>query len=191
MDNKYFSKSTIISSVIAALLVTIFLNPILTFVWDISSSAIGTLFKGLLNKMYQSAAMGHRNDSSFVILYFILGTATAFALLTILRSILVSIGKEHKIKNTKIPNYLKISNVIILAGLLVFIITIQFVNLQLNTSFHQRLSALAPTISDQKYKEFKASWAMMLARSDYEKINEELERIANDRGIMLPELLID
>jgi hypothetical protein len=65
-----------------------------------------------------------------------------------------------------------------------------FVDLQLNTSFQQRTTVLSPIISDVKFKELRAEWALMKNRNDYLKINKEMDDIAKNNGISLPEPLL-
>jgi len=66
----------------------------------------------------------------------------------------------------------------------------EFASLQLNTSFNQRLTILAPKLTDQEYKEFKALWASMDSREDYEGIKNEMDRIANQYQVELPKPLL-
>lgn len=66
-----------------------------------------------------------------------------------------------------------------------------FVGLQLNTSFNQRLTVLSPDITDQKFKVFRAQWASMHGRVDFENLNREMDVIAMQKNITLPKLLID
>ena len=73
---------------------------------------------------------------------------------------------------------------------ILFIATPLFVELQLNTSFEQRLTVLAPHLPDQQMKEIRASWATMKTRHDYESINEGLEQLADENGVELPRLLL-
>ena len=81
--------------------------------------------------------------------------------------------------------------VIILILLIWFAIVIPiFVNFQLDNYLQQRLTVLSPTISDEKYKEFKAKWALMKNRDDYSMINREMDDIAKIKGTTLPKPLI-
>jgi len=68
--------------------------------------------------------------------------------------------------------------------------TLVFADLQLTTSFQQRLTVLAPKISEQEYKELQASWASMQSRTDYELLNTQMESLAQQHGIELPEPLL-
>jgi uncharacterized membrane protein YgcG len=59
----------------------------------------------------------------------------------------------------------------------------------MNTSFNQRLTIIAPSLSDNEQKVLKAQWASMRNRRDYEVIVSSIEKIANDKKIELPKLL--
>lgn len=75
-------------------------------------------------------------------------------------------------------------------GALLLNLTLVFVDLQTNASFQQRITVLAPVITDQEYKELQAMWASMDSRSDYEAINLKLELLASEHGIRLPKPLM-
>ena len=57
---------------------------------------------------------------------------------------------------------------------------------QLNTSFNQRVAALAPRITDQQVKELRARWALMEKRSDYLSIVADMDKLAKETGSKLP-----
>ena len=65
-----------------------------------------------------------------------------------------------------------------------------FADLQLNTSFQQRLNALSPEISDFEYKNLKADWALMESPEDHKNIVLKMEEFAQKHKIKLPDLLI-
>ncbi len=65
----------------------------------------------------------------------------------------------------------------------------EYLAMQLKASFHQRLGALAPRISEQEYKELLASWANMRTQEDYRRIVAAMEAEAQRAGVSLPKLL--
>jgi len=65
-----------------------------------------------------------------------------------------------------------------------------YYDLQLNTSFKQRITVLSPHISEQQEKELRAQWASMKSRKDYENINRALEDAAKNKEVKLPKLLL-
>ncbi len=65
----------------------------------------------------------------------------------------------------------------------------QYLTMQLKASFHQRLAALAPRISEQESKELLASWANMRTQEDYRRIVATMEADAQRAGVSLPKFL--
>ena len=61
-----------------------------------------------------------------------------------------------------------------------------YADLQLNTSFNQRLRVIAPYIDDQQEELFVSKWSRMSNRKDFELINREIEGIAVQKHLTLP-----
>ena len=72
-----------------------------------------------------------------------------------------------------------------------FLLTTAFVDLQLNTSFEQRLTVLNPAISEQEEEGLRATWASMRDRQDYLDLKGQMDRMAALNEIELPEPLLD
>jgi hypothetical protein len=60
MDNKSL-KIGIISSIISSIIVIIFINPILSFVWNAIVVLGGTVHQGYVDRIYRNAALTDRN----------------------------------------------------------------------------------------------------------------------------------
>ena len=85
--------------------------------------------------------------------------------------------------------------IIILSGILttflcIILMASVFADIQLNTSFKQRLNALLPYISEQEEEELRSMWAMMGNRQDYVDITNKMDSIAAEKGIRIPDLLL-
>mgnify|MGYP003381899286 CR=1 FL=1 len=65
-----------------------------------------------------------------------------------------------------------------------------FTDLQLNASFDQRLTVLAPHITDQQVKELRAQWALMKSRDHHRAIQGQMQAYAAKASIHLPEPLL-
>lgn len=65
-----------------------------------------------------------------------------------------------------------------------------YTDLQLNSTFQQRIRLLAPYIDEQKEEYFIALWTSMKTREDYEVIMNEFNTIARTEKIKLPEPLM-
>jgi hypothetical protein len=64
-----------------------------------------------------------------------------------------------------------------------------FVDLQLNTSFNQRLTVLAAVVPDETVKSLRADWAQMTSRKDYLALNTRIEQLASEKAVSLPKAL--
>jgi hypothetical protein len=56
----------------------------------------------------------------------------------------------------------------------------------ITASFTQRLTVLAPAISDTEYKTLKARWAGMKGKADYDALVAAMDKRATELGVTLP-----
>lgn len=209
----------IISGIITSLIVIIFIEPILNLMWDGLKSSGIFLFNKYVDTLYRNAALGLRDVASFQIFLTInsigLGMFVSFIMWINMRfkdvqhdiKILDSDNTEDDLNKVQ-ENILnevgklkvrmsKVKKILMLQYLFGFILTIILtdmvlkttVDFQLNTSFSQRLKSISHLISDQVEEELESQWARMKTKSDYEEINGELNRIANENKLELPEPL--
>jgi glycopeptide antibiotics resistance protein len=66
-----------------------------------------------------------------------------------------------------------------------------FVDLQLNTSFNQRLTVVAAFVPEGTVKSLKADWAKMKSRKDYLALNAKMEQLAAEQHVSLPQVLVE
>lgn len=189
-SNLEFKKEVYVS-VIVTILTIIFIDPILKFIWS-GMVLFGTnTYQGFLDSMYKSASLGDRNHVVVLIWMsvcsLIMGVAAgSITRITTEKPIsFEKINKRPKLKKALLLSFFAIA---ILSALLS--VTSVFVDLQLNTSFQQRLTVLAPKIPEQEYKELLASWASMENREDFELIVSRMETLAEHNNIKLPDLLL-
>jgi len=64
-----------------------------------------------------------------------------------------------------------------------------FVKQQLLSSFQQRFTILAPSLSEQEEENILADWAKMRSGVDHEELNMKMEGTAKERGVKLPKPL--
>ena len=198
-NKKYFLLS-IIASLIASLATIYLIQPIMNILW-IVSLRIGTqALEGFTNKLYENAALGERDwlVALFSIILFI--GPTIFIPYTILlhtffrkfifRGISEN-GDKDSIKIMK-SRVIKIIVVLYLVGTYFGFkaAAAVYYDIQLNTSFKQRLAVLSPQITDVEEKELKANWAKMKSRKDYERINKIMGSLAATHNTELPEPLL-
>lgn len=192
-DNMF--KKSVIASVVASVIVIIFINPILSAAWKLISWFGMNCYSGLNNSIYTNAALGQRDWVIVLILNMALGIMfglmTGRAIATLSRKSRENRAGEITSTSKKIMKqilHITVYIIAVLSGL--FILTLTRADLQLNTSFQQRLTVLAPITTDLELKQLRASWAMMQSRKDYETIVTKIEAIATSHGVVLPAPLI-
>ena len=65
-----------------------------------------------------------------------------------------------------------------------------FVDLQINTSFEQRLTVLRPSIPEPEALALRAEWASMSSCVDYLRLTKKMDDRARELGVRLPEPLL-
>ena len=182
-------RKEILVGVIAAIIMTIFFEPIIRWLWEIITYLGLRTYSGFIDSIYRSAALGHRNHVDALIFFLILGLGTTIP-------IILRIGQKNlmsRLIQILSPKFEKVVDVVLFSGLIItasFLIINTFADLQLTTSFEQRLTVLAPALSEQEYKQIKAEWASMEGRDDFEAINLQMENLAKERNLELPKLLL-
>jgi len=210
------AKKSIIISVIASALFLIFIQPIMLIIWEIVKPISFSAFDSIINSIYKNAALGQRNWLDFLIWAFILLFAFNYIIKAFLKGkrIVKELEDDEKLElmsleekenylreqeakdSSKIKILMKLTRfnwlIMILAGVSsLSLLFSTFTDLQLNTSFNQRLNAIAPYIDDSDIKILKSKWALMKTRQDYMEINHLFENLANGKGIILPNNLLD
>jgi len=187
-------KKSLLASIIASAIVIIFIKPILNAAWNLVLSLSDSYLKTFSDSIYRTAALGQRDWVIVFLLIMFLGALTGIMTGVILG---VTTFKSEKIKRILRKKKSSIIFWILLGLFYLYIwfagVTVAvkaFADLQLNTSFQQRLSVLSPAISDLEYKKLKAAWAVMRSKKDHDEIVKNMENIASKNSINLPELLL-
>ena len=204
---------SVISSLIAMLLVFILIRPVFELAWpwlkNSTSDHIGTIVDGYI----KNAALGDRNwvtagsaiSWRFVFLVFSLSAAILSTLLTfkISREISAPQSQVSQKKNSAdliIKSSFRILRVslTLLWLLLPFLFYYQikmagaiYYDIQLNASFSQRMMVLAPVLNEQEEEQLYAQWANMTSKEDYDSINLKMEKLSIDNKTKLPGLLLE
>lgn len=191
METKMTIKREIYISVVATIIVIMLIEPIIKWVWENLIWVSNTSFRFLTNQIYENASLGHRNYLDVLILFIII---SSFLGIVSGRYLYTTIKKKPILGKKKLsPKLIKFINIFInIIGItsIIFISTTIFIDLQLNTSFQQRLTVLAPEISNHEHLDLLASWAKMQNRVDYEAIISRMEDLAQQNNIILPKLLL-
>ncbi|HJS13923.1 MAG TPA: hypothetical protein VJ795_02545 [Rheinheimera sp.] len=181
-------RKNIIVSVITSIIVLVLIEPILKYASDVLMWMGQNLSNSFTNSLYSSAAMGFREKFSFVALMW---------LISILIGLVggATIGMQSAKKRTPISPSSAVGRAINIALAAMFVVlacymmTRDFIELQLNTSFNQRVTVLAGKAADTEIKEIRADWASMKSRADYEAVTLNMNNIAKRYSIELPEAL--
>jgi uncharacterized membrane protein YfcA len=190
--SKEFGKD-ILAGIISALIFLILFQPIINAL-DRAIPIMGSnVLSNLSNMLYKNAALGHRNYVD-VMLFLTFISIVIGAMVGALISLLIrkKISKIDERKTSKIQKFLTITLIVLLIYFLVdstWSAILIMSDLQMNTSFEQRINVLAPYITEQQEKELRSSWALMQRRIDYEKINKTMNFFSQQYDIELPPLL--
>ena len=186
----------VIASVVASILFLAFIQPLLIFLWDALLSSGSQVLKHYVDSLYANAAVGNRN---WVIAIIALGLLYVpyfnVLMLAILRPKLKAWAEATRAENRervgRRARYVLIAVSLVGLGVATWPASWIFTDIQLNASFNQRLDALSPYLSDRQLREFRSSWARMKSKSDHKKIRLQMEEVAKQSGITLPEQLLE
>lgn len=190
----------VIVSIVATLLIAFLIKPVLNFVWSMITPLGSTVAQTFVEHIYKNAALGHRNNLDYLIILLVLSVLSGLALggtLFVTKEALISSTDTTVEEKPRIR--FSYRQKAILCWLLflvqlstaIFLLIPSYVDLQVNTSFQQRLKVLAPSITDLEIKRFEASWALMASRSDYVAILAQMDSVAQLNGLTLPKPLSD
>ncbi|MET3516720.1 MAG: hypothetical protein ACLGJD_00315 [Gammaproteobacteria bacterium] len=179
-------KIGIIGGVISSVLVIIFIQPLLGFIWSAVLAFGESVQAGYVDGIYRNAAVGERNMVGHLSL---LGVTF---LLTFVPLLLLLPGMEKRGAGTRLPfpliRILLAAVSVLIPPLFLVAASLLIGVSEINASFSQRLTVLTPTMNDQEVKEWRARWAKMQSQKDYRELVEAMERRANELRIELPKI---
>jgi hypothetical protein len=181
-------KIGIISGIISSVLVIIFINPILSFVWKVTVAVAGSIHQGYVDRIYRNAGFVDNNE---------IGRMTFLAVLSFGLVLLHYQYTQWVLRDSShpFPMMKRIIKVVSSAtwlsiGVLVLVMMVRFSILQgtmvITESFNQRLTILAPAIKDDEYKTLKARWAGLETKADYDAIVNAMDKRAKELSVSLP-----
>jgi len=180
----------IITGVVASLIVITLIQPILRLAWSATLTLGSRFLQSYVDSIYASAALGHRNyvDVILLMVMFSIISGTLLGMTSILtRRIFKPERRPHKPGKRHL---LLFWLCIVLFHISAVVAVVRpYADLQLNTSFQQRVKVLAPKLTDLEQEELEAAWASMQTRADYEVLRLRLEKKAEEFGITLPKAL--
>lgn len=177
-------KIGIFGSVIGALIM-LFIGPILNFLWRLILNVGGALHQGYVDGIYRNAAMAGGNPH---------GEATLFILVLVF----IIVGLFRMLEFTKarassvlggFATLMELATMFLLQVVLLAVLFRAVISIgtgEITESFAQRLTVLAPAISDSEYKILKARWANMRGKADYDALVGQMNKRATELGVNLP-----
>jgi predicted PurR-regulated permease PerM len=179
-------RRAIAASVIAALIVLYFLDPILSFFARLTLKVAAVAFHSYADRIYAEVATAEPNFG-FMFLGGVSGFFLAFGLHELVDYIQRFRTRPEPRPNRRRLRFLR-PLMILLLTLLPFAASVDsYIRLKSVSTFNQRLAVLTPHLSDQQRKEFVARFASMRRRADFESIMRDLDAIASQKKVSLPE----
>lgn len=209
-------KKGVIASLIATLIFIVVFEPLMNIIWKILNKTSIVIYSRFLDSIYKYAAYGHKNDIDFTLVFFVLLLffMSFFALLMI-RSLIRKERKEKQILDSikdpaeklKIMSerlektilkrkrfnlfdkyFMKISVVVLIISFFTFSLYLFKCNadLRLNTTFNQRVNAIAPFIDKHNKEILISNWALMESKENYLDIMKTIDSIATSKNLTLP-----
>jgi hypothetical protein len=182
MNNKAF-KLAIISGIISSVIVTIFIHPILSLLWNAFIAVAGSIHQGYVDRIYRNAALSDRNLIGLVTILFLL--MAILLMLSLAGSSIKGLSQGMHLQLRALNTLILLSvPVILLVALLPLSLALGVT--EISASFTQRLTVLAPAIDEREYKAFRARWASMKGLNDYNNLVSAMDVRAKELGITLP-----
>ncbi len=91
---------------------------------------------------------------------------------------------------TRFTSRVAILVVVLLTPIAASTLLVDFAAQQMKLSFHQRVTVLAPAISDETEKVLLARFAALHDRGDYESLNHDIDQLAREKNVTLPASLL-
>jgi hypothetical protein len=83
-----------------------------------------------------------------------------------------------------------VGSTLLLAVFIVAILYSMMFQMRVVSSFKQHMTTIAPYITEQRAKELYSQWTQMRSEEDYQRIYRELNRIADENHVVLPENIV-
>jgi len=178
----------------AAFFLLVFLVPrILGLVWNLVLTVGGFVHKGYVDSIYRNAALDERNLIGQHMALFVLILAPVYLAMHLTRKRI----EARLSRSNEASQFDKIERILLIFGFatavplylaLFGIFTVSLGTAQIAASFNQRLSVLAPAITDAEYKALKARWASMEGKADYDALVSAMDKRGTELGVKLPEV---
>lgn len=213
-------KKNIYGGVISSAVFLILFQPLLGFIWKLVTKISLNTYTGYIDRIYRLAATGktdwysHNIQSYVAVLILVLTQIYVGNGLLAIREVvrmekvdalpslearkayledkqyLISKFARLIIKYFKAFSIFYIAFIVFVAGVMFDLVFTANSIFKITTSFNQRITVLGPHMDVQMEEEFRAKWALMKSRKDFEEIDLEIEKFANSKGVKLPENIL-
>jgi hypothetical protein len=161
----------VITSVIASIIVIIFVQPLLSAAWTVVVAAANIISSSILDVVYEDAAKELPEMVPLMVLFFLL---IFFAVSFVFR------GRPLD----------KLDRICLGAFFVIGFLT--FVGIwgkaEIAGSYRQRVAVLAPHVSEQDLKLMEAEWKTVRTRAAHQRLITKMESLATTNSIKLPPL---
>jgi nitrate reductase gamma subunit len=181
-------KIGIIGGLITWLITTVFLQPISNLVWKSVVGITRAINQGYVDAIYSNAALSDRDligHVTFLLVFiaFLIGLGVLLNTREIARR-----SRPARQPSDKAFNGVMIFLAVMCLGITLVLFSLSNGSREITASFDQRLTIIAPLISELEYKTFKARWAGMKTEADYKSLIAAMEERAKELGVVLPRL---
>lgn len=216
MDNDKTIRKGVIAGIIASIIFMIILEPLMKLIWSFLINTSNSIYTSYFNSIFKNAALGHRNHIDFMtysLLTVLLISGMALFYLKMYfyfkrdrkdNSISKNKTKDElemeiskiNIKISKLKKRMKIYFFVGSISLIFLVIFTfsnlfkEYSNLQLNSSFNQKINAISPYINEKDQKILMSKWALMKSKENYLQIKSNIDSIAKYNQLQLPDELI-
>lgn len=195
-------KNELWNGVIGGVILTYMVQPSLGFGWSLITGLASRGHSGLLDIIYKGASYGFHENSAANLQnsYFTLVVGICF--LGALTTLGFSLPKPQSfnLNNTaeiqpiwaKLKSIFPISKTFFIIAMVIGIIdgllglVLGLTEHSLISSYHHRLTILAPKISEQEEEEIRAQWATMQNKREHRAITLRMDQLAKEHKITLP-----
>jgi len=182
-------RNSILMAILVSVIMTYFITPILNSALPATLALFSSIFGKLSDTLYRHAAIGPNLFYAIPILSAVL---TAILIFTFVGYRLYFKENFKTINNLSTLRTIYSSDkILLILTTTIFITSIYYmfdltVNLKLNTSFQQKMTILAPYMSDLEEEHLRGKWASMKNRGDYRIICDTIDQCAHKNDIKLP-----
>lgn len=194
MESVYSNWRALRNGVIVSVVVLYLVEPTMKLAINVIPAFGGRFYQLVWDRAARHAALGGEH-LDFTVL------AVTFSV--IVGAVIGRFGPDHPVfaralgkrsrrssASSRLASRLAVLFFLLMAPVAAGTLLVDFAAQQMRLSFSQRITVLAPAISDEADKTLRARFASLRDRADYESLNHDLEEMARDNRVVLPAPLL-